>query len=136
MSTIIEGATPYEGTTVSGRYNWWAGQEIGHANPNIDAYAKLINNEFQKLENGEIDIKQLMLSKRTLQSRNKKFYSYWKLFLCVLVVGKVLSIVFHTQQYQFGVYPHRMQLFQFHQKFPRNNLPYQQTKYLVLAKAY
>ena len=58
MSTIIEGATPYEGTTVSGRYNWWAGQEIGHANPNIDAYAKLINNEFQKLENGEIDIKQ------------------------------------------------------------------------------
>ena len=58
MSTIHPDAIPYDGTTVSGRYNWWASQEIGNENPNIDTYAKLINSEFQKLLDGEVDIKQ------------------------------------------------------------------------------
>lgn len=58
MSSILQNAIPYEGTTISGRYNWWASQEIGNENPNIDTYAKLINSEFQKLLDGEIDIKQ------------------------------------------------------------------------------
>jgi len=51
--------TPYqEGQSISQRYAWWASREIGHENPNIDAYAVLLTQEYQKLENGEITIEE------------------------------------------------------------------------------
>ena len=48
----------YEGTTVTGRYMWWAAKEINHSNPNIDAYAKLLVAEFTRLEKNEITIEE------------------------------------------------------------------------------
>lgn len=51
--------TPYqEGQSISQRYAWWASREIGHENPNIDAYAVLLTQEYQKLEDGEITIEE------------------------------------------------------------------------------
>jgi len=39
--------TPYqEGQSISQRYAWWASREIGHENPNIDAYAVLLTQEY------------------------------------------------------------------------------------------
>jgi hypothetical protein len=50
---------PYqEGQPYSDRYAWWATQEIGNQNSNIDSYAKLLTQEYQKLINGEINIEQ------------------------------------------------------------------------------
>lgn len=48
----------YQGTTVTGRYMWWAAKEINHSNPNIDAYAKLLVAEFTRLEKNEITIEE------------------------------------------------------------------------------
>jgi hypothetical protein len=45
-----------EGQSYSNRYFWWVTQEIGNENVNIDAYAKLIKLEYEKLENGQITI--------------------------------------------------------------------------------
>jgi len=58
MSTINENSKPYLGNTVSGRYAWWAGQELNHPLENIASYAKLIVDEYNRLINGEIDIAQ------------------------------------------------------------------------------
>jgi hypothetical protein len=49
-------STQYEGTRVVGRYMWWVGKELGHPNPNIDAYAQRIITEFAKLEANEITV--------------------------------------------------------------------------------
>ena len=45
-----------EGQPISERYVWWASREIGNLNPNIDAYAKLIQEEYKKLINNEITL--------------------------------------------------------------------------------
>jgi hypothetical protein len=45
-----------EGQSYSNRYFWWACREIGNQNSNIDAYAKLIKEEYEKLETGQITI--------------------------------------------------------------------------------
>jgi hypothetical protein len=45
-----------EGQSYSNRYAWWASREIGNKNLNIDEYAKLITQEYKKLETGEITI--------------------------------------------------------------------------------
>lgn len=58
MSTNTENIEECPETITSHIYAWWAKKEIGHSNPNIDEYAKLIVNEFTKLKNGEIDLKQ------------------------------------------------------------------------------
>lgn len=50
---------PYQdGQPFSERYAWWVGQEIGNENLNIDSYAKLIQQEYQKLINNEISLKE------------------------------------------------------------------------------
>ena len=45
-----------EGQPISERYAWWASREIGNPNLNIDAYAKLIQEEYKKLINNEITL--------------------------------------------------------------------------------
>lgn len=47
-----------EGQPISERYAWWASIEIGNPNLNIDAYAKLIQEEYKKLINNEITLDQ------------------------------------------------------------------------------
>lgn len=50
---------PYqEGQPYSDRYAWWATQEIGHENLNINDYAILISEEYQKLNNKEITVEE------------------------------------------------------------------------------
>jgi len=39
-------------------YYFWAEKEIGNLNPKIDAYAKLIVQEYDKFFNGEITIEE------------------------------------------------------------------------------
>lgn len=39
-------------------YYFWAEKEIGNSNPNIDAYARLIVQEYDKFFNGEITIEE------------------------------------------------------------------------------
>jgi len=58
MSIVEDFVTPYQGTTVIGRYIWWAGQELNQPVENIASYAKLIIAEYNKLINEEIDIAQ------------------------------------------------------------------------------
>jgi hypothetical protein len=50
---------PYQdGQPLSERYAWWAQKEIGHQNLNIDSYAKLIQQEYQKLINNKISLEE------------------------------------------------------------------------------
>lgn len=50
---------PYqEGQSYSSRYAWWAEREIGNSNPNINDYAILIIQEYQKLELNQITIEE------------------------------------------------------------------------------
>ena len=43
-------------------YYSWAEKEIGNSNPNIDAYARLIVQEYDKFFNGEITIEEFELN--------------------------------------------------------------------------
>jgi len=52
----VEVSPSYQGTTVNGRYIWWAAQELTNTIENIVIYAKLIISEYKKLSNNEIDI--------------------------------------------------------------------------------
>lgn len=68
MSTITENYVPsYEGQPISARYAWWVTQEFNHVNPNIDAYARLITSEYEKLVSGTIDIQQFALNTPTIK---------------------------------------------------------------------
>lgn len=44
----------YDGNNVTERYVWHAAHEIGNADPAIDAYARLIVTEYNRLVAGEI----------------------------------------------------------------------------------
>lgn len=48
----------YEGTNTTERYVWHAAQEIGHADPAVDAYARLIVTEYNRLVAGEITLEE------------------------------------------------------------------------------
>jgi hypothetical protein len=58
MTTRESKQPPYEGTTITGRYMWWVAEELGHPNPNIDAYVQLLISEFARLTNNEITIEE------------------------------------------------------------------------------
>lgn len=58
MSSQENKQSPYEGTRVVGRYMWWVAEELNHSNPNINAYAKILISEFERLETGEITIEE------------------------------------------------------------------------------
>ena len=58
MSSQHHKQPPYTGTRTVGRYMWWVAEELGHSNPNIDAYAQLLILEFAKLESNEITVEE------------------------------------------------------------------------------
>jgi hypothetical protein len=51
-----------DGQPFSQRYAWWAEQEIGNENLNIDTYARLIQQEYQKLVNNEITLEEFEIN--------------------------------------------------------------------------
>lgn len=54
---------PYQdGQPFSDRYAWWTSREIGHKNENINSYALLIQQEYQKLINKQITLKEFELN--------------------------------------------------------------------------
>jgi hypothetical protein len=74
MTTTVDFTTPYVGDSTCDRYIWWIGQELNHPVENIASYAKLIIVEYNKLINGEIDIKQFEENTPTIEEKTPLNY--------------------------------------------------------------